>query len=76
MCDRNAGQVETYINGFGQGATALPPDFAGDLSLGGELKVYRRALPDWQTLKPAVATIMAAPPTNPRKNGDGLSRRW
>ena len=53
--------METYINGFGQGVTALPPDFAGDFSLGGELtlgsgwhnywglmdevKVYRRALP-------------------------------
>jgi hypothetical protein len=61
VCDRNTCRVETYINGFGQGSTALPPDFAGDFSLGGELtlgsgwhnywglidevKVYRRALP-------------------------------
>src|ERR1035437_3437324 len=61
VCDRNTGQVATYINGFGQGVVALPPDFAGDFSLGGELtlgsgwhnywglmdevKVYRRALP-------------------------------
>jgi hypothetical protein len=61
VCDRSTGQVETYINGFGQGLTALPPDFAGDFSLGGELtlgsgwhnywglmdevKVYRLALP-------------------------------
>ena len=60
VCDRSLGQVETFINGFGQGSTALPPDFAGDFSLGGELtlgsgwhnywglmdevKVYRRAL--------------------------------
>ena len=60
VCDRKAGRVETYINGFGQGTTALPPDFAGDFSVGGELtlgsgwhnywglldevKVYRRAL--------------------------------
>ena len=60
VCDRDKGQVETYINGFGQGSTALPPDFAGDFSLGGELtlgsgwhnylglmdevKIYRRAL--------------------------------
>ena len=60
VCDRKAGQVETYINGFSQGVTALSPDFAGDFSLGGaltlgsgwhnywglmdEVKVYRRAL--------------------------------
>jgi hypothetical protein len=61
VCDRKAGQVETFINGFRRSTTALPPDFAGDFSLGGELtlgsgwhnywglmdevKVYRRALP-------------------------------
>jgi hypothetical protein len=60
VCDRKAGQVEIYINGFSQGVTALSPGFAGDFSLGGELtlgsgwhnywgfmdevKVYRRAL--------------------------------
>jgi hypothetical protein len=60
VCDRKTGQVETYINGFSQGVTALSPNFAGDFSLGGELtlgsgwhnywglmdevKVYRRAL--------------------------------
>ncbi len=59
-CDRKKRQVEIYINGFSQGVTALPPNFAGDFSLGGELtlgsgwhnywglmdeaKVYRRAL--------------------------------
>ena len=37
VCDRKAGQVEIYINGFGQGTTALSPDFAGDFFLGGEL---------------------------------------
>jgi hypothetical protein len=61
VCDRQSGQVETYINGFSQGAMPLPPGFDGDFSLGGELtlgnawhnywglmnevKVYRRALP-------------------------------
>jgi Concanavalin A-like lectin/glucanases superfamily/Right handed beta helix region len=61
VCDRKRGQVEAYVNGLGQGATALPSDFNGDFSVGGELtlgsdwhnywglmdevRVYRRALP-------------------------------
>ncbi|HET6382286.1 MAG TPA: LamG-like jellyroll fold domain-containing protein [Armatimonadota bacterium] len=60
VCDRKAGQVEIYIDGFSQGETALPTGFAGDFSLNGDLtlgspwhnywgvmdeaRVYRRAL--------------------------------
>lgn len=60
VCDRQAGRVETYINGFAQGAATLPANFAGDFSLGGELtlgsgwhnycglmdevRIYRRAV--------------------------------
>jgi len=60
VVDRQAGRVESYINGFSQGATNLPAGFDGDFSLGGELTlgsgwhnywglmdevcVYRRAL--------------------------------
>ena len=60
-CDREKSQVEIYVNGFCQGSTAIPANFAGDFSLGGELtlgngwhnywglmdevRVYRRALP-------------------------------
>jgi hypothetical protein len=59
-CDRAAGQIAMYINGVAQGPTDLPPGFAGDFGLSGELtlgngwhnywglmdevKVYRRAL--------------------------------
>lgn len=37
VCDRQKNQVEIYLNGFSQGATTLPQDFAGDFSVGGEL---------------------------------------
>ncbi|HEX2999547.1 MAG TPA: LamG-like jellyroll fold domain-containing protein [Armatimonadota bacterium] len=37
VCDRKSGQVETYLNGFSQGSTMLPRNFAGDYVLGGEL---------------------------------------
>jgi hypothetical protein len=59
-CDRAAGQIGLYVNGVAQGPTNLPPGFAGDFVLGGELtlgsgwhnywgamdevKIYRRAL--------------------------------
>ncbi|HEX2999546.1 MAG TPA: LamG domain-containing protein, partial [Armatimonadota bacterium] len=60
VCDRESGKVEIYLNGFSQGSTMLPRNFAGDYVLGGELtlgngwhtywglmdevRVYRRAL--------------------------------
>ncbi len=60
VCDRAAGQVQLYLNGYGQGTTAMPPTFAGDFVIGGELtlgngwhnywglmdevRIYRRAL--------------------------------
>ncbi len=61
VCDRKAGRVDLYVNGFGQGSTTLPAHWAGDFAAGGELtlgngwhnywglmdevRVYRRALP-------------------------------
>jgi hypothetical protein len=60
VCDRENRRVETYLNGFSQGASTLPADFDGDFTLNGELtfgsgwhnywglmdevRVYRRAL--------------------------------
>lgn len=37
VCDRNASQVELYIDGARQGLNMFPRDFAGDFVLGGEL---------------------------------------
>ena len=61
VCDRRQGRVEIYVNGYSQGASAIPATFVGDFSLGGELtlgngwhnywglmdevRIYRRALP-------------------------------
>lgn len=60
VCDREAGRVWPYINGYSRGPSEIQPGFSGDFSLGGELtigsgwhnywglvdeaRVYRRAL--------------------------------
>ena len=60
VCNRDAGRIWSYVNGYSRGPSEMPPEFAGDFVVGGELtignewhnywgmvdevRIYRRAL--------------------------------